>query len=171
VAIWHMLEHPSLRTRYLAASKEERYRILEEILRIEPVVGHLYRRATEDFQIKSNGTSVTIRKGDLIHLHTYAINMDTHVITEHPQAICPDRELHAERVSNSLMSFGDGHHRCAGSYVAIQESDIFLRRLLAFEHLHLQGKPEIIWNDVTSGYQIRNFVVTLREEEDQAAPD
>jgi len=161
VASWHMLEHPSLRARYLAAPEEERYCILEEILRIEPVAGHLYRWATEDFQIESNGTTFAIARGDVIHLHIYSINMDAHIITEHPQAICPDRELHAERVSNSLMSFGDGHHRCAGSYVAIQESDIFLRRLLAFDNLKLLGQPELIWNDVTSGYQIRNFLVTL----------
>ncbi len=68
LAAWHFLEHPTLRARYLAAPEGERYRILEEILRMDPVVGHLYRRAIEDFTIESNGSSVTIAKDDLIHL-------------------------------------------------------------------------------------------------------
>lgn len=161
VAAWHLLEHPTLRARYLAAPEAERYLILEEILRMEPVAGHLYRRAVKDFTIESGDTSVTIAKGDKIHLHTYAINTDPKVVVEHPRAICPDRELQAERVPASLMSFGDGDHRCAGMYVAIQESDIFLRHLLALENLRIQQPPDLSWNEATTGYEVSNFIVTL----------
>lgn len=161
IAAWHFLENPTLRERYLAAPETERYLILEEILRMDPVVGHLYRRATEDLTLESNGASVTIPKGDLIHLHTYAINTDPQVVTEHPRAICPDRQLRAERAPASLMSFGDGDHRCAGLYVAIQESDIFLKHLLALENLRFQQPPTIRWNGATTGYEVRDFIVTL----------
>lgn len=161
LAAWHFLEHPDLRARYLAAPEAERYLILEEILRMEPVIGHLYRRATEDFTIESNGVPVTIAKGDKIQLHIYATNTDPQVVTEHPRAICPGRELRAERVPASLMGFGDGAHRCAGLYVAIQESDIFLRRLLALENLHIQRTPDLGWNGATTGYELRNFIVTV----------
>lgn len=160
LAAWHFLEQPTLRARYLAAPEEERYSMLEEILRLEPVVGHLYRRATKDFSIESNGTAVTIPQGDLIHLHTYAINADPQVVTEQPRAICPNRELRAERAPASLMSFGDGDHRCAGLYVAIQESDIFLHRLLALDNLSFE-QPNLTWNGVTTGYEVRKFMLTL----------
>ena len=161
LATWHFLEHPALRARYLAASETERYLILEEILRVEPVAGHLYRRATEDFTLESQGTAVTISQGDFIHLHVYAINTDSQVVAEHPRAICPGRELQTERAPASLMSFGDGAHRCAGLYVALQESDIFLQRLLALDNLQLQQPPDLKWNEATTGYELRNFVVTL----------
>jgi len=161
LAAWHFLEQPALRVRYLAAPEAERYLILEEILRIDPIVGHLYRRATEDFTIETDGTTVTIAKGDLIQLHTYAINTDPKVVTEQPRAICPNRELHAERAPASLMGFGDGAHRCAGLYIAIQESDIFLQRLLALDNLFIQQLPEVWWNGVTTGYEIRNFMLAL----------
>lgn len=160
LAAWHFLEQPTLRTRYLAAPEEERYLMLEEILRLEPVVGHLYRRVTEDFTIESNGSSVNISQGDLIHLHTYAINADHEVVPEQPRTICPGRELRAERAPASLMSFGDGDHRCAGLYVAIQESDIFLHRLLSLDNLSFEP-PNLTWNGVTTGYEVRKFIVTL----------
>ena len=41
-AAWHLLEQPELRARYLAGTEEERYAVLHEVLRLEPVVGHLY---------------------------------------------------------------------------------------------------------------------------------
>ena len=59
------------------------------------------------------------------------------------------------------MGFGDGAHRCAGLYVAIQESDIFLQRLLALENLSIQRAPDIGWNGATTGYELRNFIVSV----------
>src|SRR5262249_24379910 len=148
-------ENPDLRARYLAAPEAERYLILEEILRLEPVIGHIYRRATADITVECQEKSVTISKGDMIHLHIYATNADPQVVSEHPYAICPEPPLQAERASASLLSFGDGAHRCAGLYVAIQESDIFLRRLLALENLSLQQSPQVRWNGATTGYEVR----------------
>src|SRR5690606_34043354 len=48
VALWHLLERPHLRQRMLEGEQQERYAILHEILRLEPVVGHLLRRTTQD---------------------------------------------------------------------------------------------------------------------------
>lgn len=160
LAAWHFLEQPILRAHYLAAPEAERYLMLEEILRLEPVASHLYRRATADLTIESGGVSVTIPQGDLIHLHIYAINADHQVVPEQPRTICPGRELRAERAPASLMSFGDGDHRCAGLYVAIQESDTFLHRLLSLDNLRFE-QPDLAWNAVTTGYEVRNFIVTL----------
>ena len=156
-----MLEQPGLRARYLAAEEDERMTILEEILRLEPVVGHLYRRATDAIHLDIGDESITIPQGALVDLHIHATNSDERIVGEHPFAICPDRELRGERVSAELLSFGDGAHRCPGSYIALQESDIFLRRLLALDGLCIERAPTLTWNDLVTGYELRDFHITL----------
>ena len=162
VAAWHLLEQPELRHRLLVGAEEERYALLQELLRLEPVVGHLYRRATADIVIEHDGAPVVIPSGDLIDLHIYAANADMSVVGEHPHAVCLGRELHADRITPAVLSFGDGHHRCPGASVAIQESDIFLRRLLAIEGLHIERQPSIGWNDLVTGYELRDFIISVR---------
>ncbi len=161
VAAWHLLEQPALRERYLAAPEAERQELLQEILRLEPVIGHLLRRATADIQLISQGMPVTIRKGDLIDIHVYATNADENAVGEQPLALCPGRKLRDERISPAVMSFGDGHHRCPGAFIAIQETDIFLQRLLALEGLRIERLPSLGWNDIVAGYELRNFVLAL----------
>lgn len=161
IASWHLLEQPGLRARFLAAADEERLAILQEILRIEPIIGHLYRRATAPIELQSNGAPLTIPEGALIDLHVYAANADEGVVGEYPLALCPGRELHAERVLPTVISFGDGHHRCPGAYIALQETDIFLRRLLALDSLRIERKPSVRWNDLVAGYELRDFVIAV----------
>jgi len=160
-AAWHLLERPELRARFVAGDEDERRAILEETLRLEPVVERLYRRATADLQIESGGAVVTIPKGDLIDLRIVAVNADETVVGERPYALCPGRELLAERVSAPVMGFGDGHHRCPGAYIAMQETDIFLRRLLALDGLRVARWPTLGWNAVAAGYELRDFRLTL----------
>ncbi|HCI78359.1 MAG TPA: cytochrome P450 [Ktedonobacter sp.] len=157
VAAWHFLEHPELRARYLTAPEEERIEMLHETLRLEPIVRNLQRRATDDIEIENQGKHATIQKGDLINIDIHAANMDETVVGEEPYALCPMRPLHGDRVPSMVMSFGDGPHRCPGAYIAIQETDIFLQRLLALDTLHIERTPTIKWNDLTTGYEIRDF--------------
>lgn len=163
VATWHLLENPPLLERYLIGTEEERYAILHEILRLEPVVGHLFRRTEEDLTLESNGRTITIPAGDLIDLHIYAVNADEDVVGAEPLGLCPGRELAdmRPRVPEYVMGFGDGHHRCPGAYIAIQESDIFLRRLLSLERLRIEREPELSWNETVKGYELRNFILAL----------
>lgn len=161
VATWHFLERPELRQRYLAAEENERYEMLHETLRLEPIASHLYRRTTQDIEIEQNDTHVTIPAGALINLHIYGSNADESIVGELPLALRPDRELKGERLSPGLMSFGDGAHRCPGSYIAIQETDIFLQRLLAIDSLRMVCTPNIRWNAVTTGYELRNFIIAV----------
>jgi cytochrome P450 len=161
VVTWHFLEHPALRERYLAAPEEERFEMLHEVLRLEPVVAHLYRRAAAPLSIESQGECITIPEGDLIDLHIYAANADEGVVGEEPLALCPARALHGERIPSMLMSFGDGAHRCPGSFLAIQETDIFLQRLLALEHLRIVRPPVIARNESVYSYELRRFMLTI----------
>ncbi len=161
LAAWHFLEHPALRAHYLAASEGARQMILEEILRLEPVVGNLYRRTTEEIHLDSNGQQVIIPQGELVNIDIYQANRDETAVGEHPEMLCPARTLKDERIPQAVMGFGDGRHRCPGSYIAIQESDIFLQRLLALDGLKIERPPTVTWNNLVTGYELRNFIITL----------
>ncbi|MEM7798123.1 MAG: cytochrome P450 [Chloroflexota bacterium] len=156
-AAWHMLEDEGLRTRYLAADERERQLILEEILRLEPIVGHLFRRAAAEIKISDE---FTIPAGALIDLHIYAVNQNVEVVGDNPAAVCPAREL-PRGVQPPVMSFGEGHHRCPGAHVAIQETDIFLRRFLTIPNLKLVSEPHINYKATIAGYETRNFIVSV----------
>ena len=161
IAAWHFLEHPELRALYLAAPEEERVEMLHETLRLEPIVRNLQRRATSDIELESQGKQVVIHEGDLIDIDIHAANMDETIVGEEPYALCPMRPLNGDRVPSMIMSFGDGPHRCPGAYIAIQETDIFLQRLLSLDTLHIERTPIIKWNDLTTGYEVREFVIAL----------
>jgi cytochrome P450 len=108
-----------------------------------------------------DGDSITIPQGALLDLHIHATNTDERVAGERPFALCPDRQLRGERVSAELLSFGDGAHRCPGSYTALQETDIFLQRLLALDGLRIEQRPTLAWNDLVTGYEVRDFPITI----------
>jgi Cytochrome P450 len=62
------------------------------------------------------------------------------------------------------MSFGDGAHRCPGAFLAMAESDAFLKRLLRLD-LGVEGAPEIGWNELIEGYEVRGLRVAVRQGE------
>ncbi len=155
VCVWHLLERPALRARYLVASEPERHAILGEILRLEPVIGTLKRRTTAALQLEDT----VIPSGALLHLHIYAANADTKTVGEHPNDLCPARPL-PKSVQEPVMSFGDGHHRCPGSFLAFAETDVFLLRLLALP-IKLVSTPKVTFNPTLEGYEIRNLHLKL----------
>ncbi|HEX4202938.1 MAG TPA: cytochrome P450 [Ktedonobacteraceae bacterium] len=160
-ATWHLMEQPALRAHYLAAPEEERYEILHEILRLEPIVGNLLRRATADVKIEHEGTEFVIPAGALINVHIHGSNNDTVIVGDYPHVLQPERAIQGDHVPSMLMSFGDGVHRCPGAFVAIQETDIFLTRLLALEGLHVKQKPSVRWSALVTGYEIRHFILAV----------
>jgi len=161
ISTWHFLEQPELRIRYLSAPEEERYEMLHEILRMEPVVSHLYRRTTADLSLEHGGQPITIPEGALIDLHIYGTNADEAIVGEHALEICPGRKIQGDAISSVLMSFGDGHHRCPGSFIAIQETDIMLQHLLALDGLSIEHPPTLLWNELLTSYEVRNFSLRL----------
>jgi cytochrome P450 len=161
VAAWHLLDDPDLRTRYLIAERVEREAILHEILRLEPVVGELRRTARELITVDTESGPVTIAPDERIELQLRRTNADPAVVGENPDALCPGREL-PPAVPPVLLSFGDGHHRCPGGPLAILESDIFLRRLLAHDVV-AAGPPRVRWNPVSQGYELDRFMIRLRD--------
>ncbi len=141
MAGWHLLEREELRTRFLATDETGRIAILEEILRLEPVVGELSRRNPNTGQI----FKIDIRQA----------NADVAAVGACPHAVDPDRAL-AARVGSAGLAFGDGSHRCPGASIAILETAIFLDRLLRIADLTLEAPPKINWNALITGYELRD---------------
>lgn len=162
MAAWHLLEAPELRERYLAADEPGRHRILHEILRLEPVVAHLYRRAVADLEVEHDGVTHRIPAGALIDLDLRAANADPAAVGEDPLRLHPEREL-GPGVQPAVLSFGDGAHRCPGAFIAIQESDVFLQRFLRLP-LEVVAPPQLRWNELIESYELRGFRVAVASD-------
>jgi cytochrome P450 len=155
MAAWHLLQNQPLRERYLVAGEPERFAILNELIRLEPVVGHLYRRVTEPVEVTDGDDSWTIPSGHLVDLCIRQANADGEAVGERPLDLCPARPL-PSGVNQAVLSFGDGAHKCPGQPLAILESDVLLRRLLA-RGPELLAEPVLGWDDLIAGYTLRRF--------------
>ena len=160
MATLHLLRNDALRRRYLAADEPERLAVLHEVLRLEPVVGHLYRRAQRDIEVVDGETVHTIPAGALIDLGIRAANADESVVGVEPLRVCPGRDL-PRGIGDEVMSFGDGPHKCPGNALAIQESDVFLQRLLRRD-VQIVAEPRLQWDELISGYALRGFELAVR---------
>ena len=159
MAAWHLLRHPRLRHRYLEAQQTERLAILNEIIRLEPVVGHLYRRVQQPVSFDDEGTTFTAEPGDLVDLCVRAANSDPETVGPAPLDLRPMRPL-PPGVDEAVLSFGHGAHRCPGQPLAIMESDVLLHRLLARD-VTIAAEPTIEWDDLIAGYGLRGFDLHL----------
>jgi cytochrome P450 len=138
VVAWHLLTDDELRLAYLGGGEKQRHAILHEILRLEPVVANLARTTTADIP----AGPVTIPAGARVDVGVAAANLDPEAAGADPGAICPGRAM-ADGVGDAGLSFGDGPHRCPGAYIAIQETDIFLTRLLSLPGLRMTQAPTV----------------------------
>lgn len=155
MAAWHLLQNRPLRERYLVAGQPERFAILNEIIRLEPVVGHLYRRAQQEFEITDGDQAWTVAPGDLLDVCVRHANADPEAVGDRPLDLCPARPL-PSGVNQAVLSFGDGAHRCPGQPLAILETDVLLTRLLA-RHPRIVAEPGLGWDDLIAGYWLRDF--------------
>lgn len=157
MAVWHLLDNPRLLARYQAASTDERHLILNEIIRLEPVVGHLYRRIQKPIRVGDGAATFELVPGDLVDICVRDTNTDEHTVGEGPHRLCPGRTL-PPQVDESGLSFGDGAHRCPGQPLAIQQTDVLLTRLLAREP-RIIGRPTVSWDRLIEGYQLRGLTL------------
>ncbi|MGO2860728.1 MAG: cytochrome P450 [Brevibacterium sp.] len=170
MACWHLLSDEDLGAEYGRAEQPRRLEILKEIIRLEPVVGHLYRRAQDEVEIADGGSTHTIARGDLIDVCVRATNTDPATFdptnsgrddTESggdgsdPHSLSPARPT-ADGVPAVGMSFSDGAHSCPGQPLALLETDALLHRLLAHRPRILH-EPTIGWDSVIAGYRIRGL--------------
>jgi cytochrome P450 len=159
VAAWHLFDRMDLRMRFLNGDEIDRIAILEEVLRLEPVVGLLYRRAEQNLLLDDNGRSESISAGTLLAIDIRAVNADPAVAGLCPHRLDPDRRIEDHRFPGSLMSFGDGPHRCPGAAVALLESAIFLDHLFRVPGIRLMQIPTITPNPLVESYELRGAIV------------
>ena len=157
MAAWHLLTDEDLRSRYEAGEERDRIAVLNEIIRLEPVVGHLYRRVSEPFTVTDGEHEVDLAAGDLVDVCVRHTNTDPGVVGDAPHHLRPGREL-PRGVDPSVLTFGDGAHRCPGQPLAITETDVLLTRLLRLGP-EVLSEPEVGWDDLIEGYRLRGLVL------------
>lgn len=139
MALWRLLDDPGLRRRYEEADRSGRLAILGDLIRVEPVVSHLYRRVQGEIdEVREPGGACPVA-GDLIDVDVTAANAE------------------AEGVG---LSFGAGPHRCPGQHLALLETEVLLTALLHRSPVAVSA-PRILWHDLVAGYQVREFDIRL----------
>ncbi|WP_405962495.1 cytochrome P450 [Streptomyces sp. NBC_00723] len=156
VAAWHLFDDPELLARYRAAEEPERLDLLREILRLEPAVGRLARRATAPMRVGE----ASIGAGELLTVFVDEANADPDVVGRDPDLLRPGR-LRELGPGPAGLAFGDGAHRCPGAAVAVLEADVLLSRLFALDGLRMTGRPRVSFKDEIGGYEIRELTVTV----------
>ncbi|TQJ57637.1 cytochrome P450 [Streptomyces sp. NBC_00080] len=156
VAAWHLFDDPELLARYRAAEEPERLDLLREILRLEPAVGRLARRATAPMRVGD----ASIGAGELLTVFVDEANADPDVVGRDPDLLRPGR-LRDLGPGPAGLAFGDGAHRCPGAAVAVLEADVLLSRLFALDGLRMAGRPRVSFKDEIGGYEIRELTVTV----------
>lgn len=153
--VWHLHRDQALRDAFLKGDDQQSDAILYEILRLEPVVGKLMRRSTQALRVEHEGEQIEIKEQSPINFEVYDINVDSKIVGDNPNKICPHRAKNSKRPPT--FSFGSGHHRCPGEYVAMLETRIFLKALFAMPSLKIEGQPELDHNDSVQGYEIEGL--------------
>ena len=160
VAACRLLGDDRLRSDYLGAARDARLAMLEEIIRVDPIVGHLYRRVTDDLTVDIDGQATTIPAGDLVDIDVAAANVDPRAFGT--EAVCPARSERGRlpgRRRSALpagLSFSDGAHRCPGQPLALIVADALLHRLLACEPT-LLTTPVVDHDSVIAGVRLRGL--------------
>ena len=158
VAALHLIGNPKLRDRFVIAGDAERRAILEEILRLEPVIGTLYRRTTTPMDLP-NGQHVEAGQAFVIDLRSS--NADPEAVGACPFHLDPDRQMPDSKAGGAAMGFGDGRHRCPGAFIAMEESAVFLARLLALPGLRIAAEPHFTWNNLVGSYEFHECRIAI----------
>ncbi|WP_320781795.1 cytochrome P450 [Streptomyces sp. CRN 30] len=160
LAAWHLFTDEALMARYRAADETGRLAVLEELLRLEPVVARLRRRATTTLELRTPDGPAAVRPGECVELFLEDTNTDPGTVGTDPLLVRPDRVLESGP-GRSGLSFGDGPHRCPGAHIALLETDVFLSRLTALDGIRMAAPPRVAFRDAIGGYEIRGLTVAL----------
>lgn len=156
VAAWHLFDNEPLRRQFMAGDDAEKTAILMEILRLEPVAGMIYRRATEPV---TDAALEPVEAGTRLSLHIRAANLDEKAVGPEPERLDPDRARRL-KLNGAWMSFGDGVHFCPGWQVALTQTRILLERIFQTPGIRLVRAPDITWVPaMLQMYELRNGII------------
>ncbi|MFE7133017.1 cytochrome P450 [Streptomyces sp. NPDC057638] len=159
-AAWHLFSDAELLAHYRAAEEPDRLAVLGEILRLEPVVGRLSRRATAPIDLPgADGGTLTVPAGDRIDILVDHANIDERTVGPRPRRLRPGRAMKDAAVPG--LAFGDGPHKCPGLHIALLETDVFLSRLCALPGVRMVSPPTIGFIDAIGSYELRNCVLEV----------
>jgi cytochrome P450 len=153
VAMWHLLTDDTLRATYSAGDEEQQLAVLQEILRLDPVVSDLFRWTTADVELTDGEHIRTIPAGAHVDISLASANLDPAAVGADPELACPHRASDGHDV-DAALSFGDGAHRCPGSHIALLQTNIFLTKLLALPRLRMAGTPRADNRPEISSYEV-----------------
>jgi cytochrome P450 len=156
LAAWQLFDNPDLREAFVQGSEAEQFAILEEVLRLDPVGGYVYRRADEALP---DGTEASLTAGTTYAIDIRGANWDEAAVGECPFAIDPGRGKRMKQVG-SYMAFGDGVHRCPGAQVALHETRVLIDALFKVPGLKLEKAPRVEWNRTLMSYELRDAFVS-----------
>ncbi|MEV6886824.1 cytochrome P450 [Streptomyces sp. NPDC051135] len=157
LAAWHLFTDAGLLARYRSADETGRLAVLQELLRLEPVIGRLRRRTTESVQLLCPEGPLTVRPGEYVEILLDDANTDPRAVGDDPLLVRPERAV----AVGAGLSFGDGPHRCPGAHIALLETDVFLSRLFALDGIRMSGEPRVAFQEAIDGYEIRDLTVSL----------
>ncbi|MGW1979553.1 cytochrome P450 [Streptomyces sp. NPDC001889] len=159
-AAWHLFSDAGLLAHYRAADEPGRLAVLGEILRLEPVVGRLSRRATAPLDLPgADGGRVTVPAGDRIDLLVDHVNVDERTVGPRPRCLRPGRTM--KDAGPPGLAFGDGPHRCPGLHIALLETDVFLSRLFALPGVRMVSPPKVGFIKAIDSYELRDCVLEV----------
>lgn len=144
-AAWHLFTDDGLLTAYRTGDEQARYAILHDVARLEPPLAALKRRTTAPVTLPDGAV---VPAGERVDVSIAAANLD--------------------RAAGTGLTFGDGPHRCPGQYLAIQESDIFLSKLVALDGVRLTSLPRVAFNDAFGSYSLHDMVVSVGDRSVEA---
>lgn len=145
---WYMIENPELRATFCNADTQAQLTIIDEILRLEPIVGYIRRYATQNMELPGHGA---VAAGTSLTIDVRKANTDEAATGPCPHMIDPHRE--ATRTPGAgYMSFGDGPHRCPGAQLALAEARAFLDKLLRLPRLRFVDEPQMVWFKPIASY-------------------
>lgn len=161
VALWHLLTDEPLRTRFREGDSATKQSVLWEILRMEPVVGLLSRRAAENVTVSVEGGSLTVAAGERVVIEVRATNVDPDAFAPDPERLRPGRAT-AGGVRPEGLGFGEGAHRCPGNALAMVETETMLSRLFEQE-VDLVRPPDLGWEEIVAGYTLTGLQIRVRD--------
>lgn len=156
MAAWHLFEKDELRQRFLDGDDDDRYAILTEILRLEPVASMICRSAVAE---ANDIGPEPIAVGTRMSFDLRAANMDENEVGACPHLLDPERSKRLKS-NGAYMSFGDGAHFCPGWQVALVETRVFLNQMFRIPGLRLVRAPDIHFiPPMLMSYELRNCVI------------
>ena len=152
---WYLLEDSALLERFRSGDEADQFAILDEIIRIEPVVAVVKREVTAPFVLPELGECAV---GDILAVDIRKANADEAAVGGCPHMLDPDRKNRMPPKSG-YMSFGDGPHRCPGAMLSMHETRIFLDRLARLPGLRLVSEPRVTWFRPIASYEIKDMII------------